>query len=242
MSVAESANHSRPAGCSPINLMGQDFYAFANGVLYWPSQRALIVADLHLEKGSSFARKGLFLPPYDSRATLARLAVSVETLNPQTIIALGDSFHDREGAERLCSDDRGVLLKMQIGREWIWIAGNHDPLPPGDVGGIAVDELFFGALTFRHEPTPGATGEIAGHLHPCAKIRGRARSVRRSCFIEDGQRLILPAFGALTGGLNILDPAYDGLFSSQPAPHIHMLGDEQIYLIPFKECRPDKRL
>ncbi|MEP0521502.1 MAG: ligase-associated DNA damage response endonuclease PdeM [Hyphomicrobiales bacterium] len=239
MSVAESAHHSRPAGCCAINLMGQHFYAFASGVLYWPSQSTLIVADLHLEKGSSFARKGLFLPPYDSRATLARLTTIVDSLTPDTIIALGDSFHDKEGADRLCAKDHAILSAMQVGREWIWIAGNHDPLPPQEVGGIAMDELCFGTLIFRHEPVPGATGEIAGHLHPCAKVRSRARSVRRSCFIEDGNRLILPAFGALTGGLNILDSSYDGLFSS---PRIHMLGDEQIYSIPFKECRPDKKM
>lgn len=241
MSIAE--NTSRPTVTShcTINLVGEDLYAFPSGVLYWPSQDILIVADLHLEKGSSFARKGVFLPPYDSRATLTRLAATVEALNPQTIIALGDSFHDKEGAERLCADDRATLSLMQAGREWIWIAGNHDPLPPEEVGGIALDEMYCGLLIFRHEPVPGAVGEIAGHLHPCAKIRGRSRSVRRPCFIEDGKRLILPAFGALTGGLNVCDAAYNNLFLSNQPARIHMLGDEQIYSMTFKECRPDSR-
>lgn len=242
MSIAENAQKSILTGHFTINLVGEDLYVLPDGVLYWPTQDTLIVADLHLEKGSSFARKGVFLPPYDSRATLARLAAIVDALDPQTIIALGDSFHDKGGAERLCAEDRAALLLMQAGREWIWIAGNHDPLPPKEVGGTAVEELFSGALIFRHEPIPGAIGEVAGHLHPCAKIRSRSRSVRRPCFIEDGNRLILPAFGALTGGLNVCDTAYSGLFASTQSACIHMLGDEQIYTVTFKECRPDTRL
>ncbi|MFK8034189.1 MAG: ligase-associated DNA damage response endonuclease PdeM [Hyphomicrobiales bacterium] len=242
MSIAEVTSQAKDDNQIPLSLMGEALLACPGGVLFWPSQDALVVADLHLEKGSSFARRGVFLPPYDSRATLERLARIVERLTPKTIIALGDSFHDGQGAERLCAEDRKILTSMQAGRDWIWVAGNHDPLPPQELGGTAVDEVSFGKLKFRHEPLPGATGEVAGHLHPCAKVRGRSRSVRRPCFIENGERLIMPAFGALTGSLNICDGAYSSLFKTRPLANIYMLGEEQIYKVNYKECRPDSRL
>lgn len=242
MDVAEVASQTKGNGQTPVSLMGEELIACPGGVLYWPSKDVLVVADLHLEKGSSFARKGVFLPPYDSRATLERLEKIVESLSPKTIIALGDSFHDRQGAERLSAGDRETLSNMQVGRDWVWVAGNHDPLPPQELGGTAVDEISLGKLSFRHEPIPGAIGEVAGHLHPCAKVRGRSRSVRRPCFVENGERLIMPAFGALTGGLNICDGAYSGLFEMRSSMNIYMLGEAQVYKVNYKECRPDRRL
>lgn len=230
-----------PQGGVSLTLMGQRFLALPEGVLYWPDEATLIVADLHLEKGSSFARKGTFLPPYDSRATLRRLELLISALLPARIIALGDSFHDVAAASRLGADECAMIGHMQQGREWVWVSGNHDPYPPQALGGTACDELSIGPIIFRHEPMPGAEGEIAGHLHPCSKIRSRARSVRRPCFIEDGKRAILPAFGELTGGLNIRNAAYSNLFGAPDSTRIHMLGDRQIYSVSPAQCRPERR-
>jgi len=241
MALAEIIQDEAPLGSVSFTLMGQSFVALPEGVLYWPDEATLIVADLHLEKGSSFARKGTFLPPYDSRATLGRLEGLIKSLHPARIIALGDSFHDVAAANRLGADECAVISQMQHGRDWVWVSGNHDPYPPEALGGRACDELSIGPITFRHEPMPGAKGEIAGHLHPCSKVRGRARSVRRPCFIEDGTRAILPAFGELTGGLNICNDAFSGLFELPDTICIHMLGDRQIYSVSPSHCRPDRR-
>jgi DNA ligase-associated metallophosphoesterase len=195
------------------------------GALWWPDERTLVVADLHLEKGSSFARRGQMLPPYDTMATLNRLAALVARMQPVRLIALGDSFHDREGDARLGEADRVALRRLTATTEWVWIAGNHDPEPPREIGGWATRELSIGPLTFRHEPLPGEQpGEIAGHLHPAARLVGRGRSIRRRCFAADGHRLVMPAFGALTGGLNVLDDAFQPLFGGR-AFHAWMLGD-----------------
>ncbi|MGJ8534996.1 MAG: ligase-associated DNA damage response endonuclease PdeM [Alphaproteobacteria bacterium] len=241
MALAEIIQDEAPLGSVRFTLMGQSFVALPEGVLYWPQEATLIVADLHLEKGSSFARKGTFLPPYDSRATLGRLERLIESLQPARIIALGDSFHDVAAANRLGADECAVISHMQQDRDWVWVSGNHDPYPPEALGGRACDELSIGPITFRHEPMAGAKGEIAGHLHPCSKVRGRARSVRRPCFIEDGTRAILPAFGELTGGLNICNDAFSGLFEQPDTICIHMLGDRQIYSVSPSHCRPDRR-
>ncbi|MCX5568364.1 ligase-associated DNA damage response endonuclease PdeM [Kaistia nematophila] len=195
------------------------------GALWWPDESTLIVADLHFEKGSSFARRGQMLPPYDTMATLKRLAAVIARMTPARVIALGDSFHDRQGGDRLNEADRASLCAMTASAEWIWIAGNHDPEPPRDLGGRAFGELTIGPLTFRHEPRPGEnTGEIAGHLHPAARVAGRGRSIRRRCFAADGRRLVLPAFGTLAGGLNVLDDAFRPLFDGR-AFHAWVLGD-----------------
>lgn len=241
MSLAEQINNEIPPGGVTITLMGENFVALPEGVLYWPDDDTLIVADLHLEKGSSFARKGTFLPPYDSRATLRRLDQLISAVQPARIIALGDSFHDVAAANRLGADECAVIKRMQLDRDWIWVSGNHDPYPPDALGGTACDEVVIGPITFRHEPVPGAKAEIAGHLHPCSKIRGRARSVRRPCFIEDGTRAILPAFGELTGGLNICNDAFLPLFEQPENIRIHMLGERQIYSVSPTQCRPDRR-
>jgi DNA ligase-associated metallophosphoesterase len=195
------------------------------GALWWAEARTLVVADLHFEKGSFFAARGQMLPPYDTAATLSRLTAIMARMMPARVIALGDSFHDNRGGERLGEADRAALAALTDATEWIWIAGNHDPEPPKDLGGWATTELSIGPLTFRHEPRAGAKpGEIAGHLHPSARIVGRGRSIRRRCFATDGRRLVMPAFGALAGGLNVLDPAFHPLFEGR-AFHALMLGE-----------------
>jgi DNA ligase-associated metallophosphoesterase len=183
--------------------------------LWWEDAEVLVVSDLHLEKGSSYAARGQMLPPYDTRATLQRIAALVAHLKPVTVISLGDSFHDRSARPRMAQDDVLLVRSLTDAADWVWIEGNHDPKPPDDLGGRMASELKLGPLVFRHEPTEGpACGEIAGHLHPCARVVGRARSVRTRCFASDGERLVMPAYGALTGGLNVLDVAFRKVFPS----------------------------
>lgn len=210
-----------------------------SGVMMWPSESLLVVADLHLEKGSSHAERRIFLPPYDTAATLAALADAINRFSPSTILCLGDSFHDRRAEARLASADRTTLAELQAGRSWIWVAGNHDPVAPEVSGGEACDELAFGPFVFRHEPGVGpVNGEIAGHLHPSGKVRGRGRAVRRRCFATDGFRLVMPAFGAFTGGLNVLDEAWAGIFSGRRFTAF-MLGETDIFPIPARALQRD---
>ena len=196
-----------------IVLAGAPLTADPEGALYWPEQGLLAVADLHLEKGSSFAARGQLLPPYDTAATLARLARLVARYAPRGVVALGDSFHDGGGPARLGDADRASLRAMQRGRDWIWITGNHDPEPADNIGGVFAAELKIGTLTFRHLPG-GAEGEIAGHLHPVARVAHRGRAVSRRCFAADGKRMVMPAFGAFTGGLNVRDEAFTEVFGT----------------------------
>ena len=198
---------------TPVSLAGETALCDPRGVLFLPAWRLLVVSDLHLEKGAAFARRGMFVPPYDTPATLARLSAIMDDYKPEAVISLGDSFHDRAGAALMPDEWRAQLASIMAGRDWYWIAGNHDPHAPAGLAGTTVDELVVGGLTFRHEPRKGApAGEIAGHFHPGARVVVRGRSVRRACFASDGARIIMPAFGAYTGTLNILDRAYAGLF------------------------------
>jgi DNA ligase-associated metallophosphoesterase len=208
------------------------------GALWCPDQRTLLVADLHLEKGSSLAGRGVFLPPYDSRATLAALADTIAAFQPARVIALGDSFHDAGGSARLSDADRAALIGLQTGRDWLWLTGNHDPAPPLGCGGETAKSLELAGVMLRHEPqsSPGAP-EIAGHLHPAAKVRLRGKAVRRRCFVTDGQRLILPAFGAYAGGLNVRDRAIAGLFAGDITAL--MLGDARVFAIAEPLLLPD---
>jgi DNA ligase-associated metallophosphoesterase len=215
-----------------ISLAGAKLYPDPSGALFWPEEETLIVADLHLEKGSSHARRGVFLPPYDSRATLARLATLCAHYRPARVIALGDSFHDPEGPARLPVEESSLLRRLTAMHAFTWIAGNHDGLSGHAFGGTAADELAFGPLTFRHIPRVCLTdGEIAGHLHPCAVVATRARSLRRPCFAVDEARCILPAFGAFTGGLDITDRAFDGLFGSTLTAFL--LGARAVHAFPI---------
>lgn len=222
-----------------IAVAGAEFAAESCGALWWPQERLLAVADLHLEKGSALARRGALLPPYDTAATVSRLAATVARLRPRTVIALGDSFHDSGAGARIDENSREEIAALQRGRAWIWIAGNHDPRPPAGIAGDWHAELAVGPVVFRHEPDPAApAGEIAGHLHPVAKVSLRGRGLRRRCFAGDGRRLVLPAFGAYAGGLNVLDAAYAGLFAAASLC-AWMIGGSAVYPLPRRRLLPD---
>lgn len=212
-----------------IDLAGMAATLDLSGALYIPAEDTLVIADLHLEKGSSFAKRGQMLPPYDTRETLRALSAALDRFAPRVVIALGDSFHDLGGPDRLADDDRAALAALQNGRQWIWVTGNHDRALPQHIGGEVVGDLTLGSLTLRHDPTPGATDEIAGHLHPVGKVVMRGRAVRRRCFLTDGRRCILPAFGAYAGGLNVCDAAFKPLFPSGFTAHL--IGDGRLFAI-----------
>ena len=222
-----------------IDLAGQPIALDPAGALWIAASRTLIVADLHLEKGSSMARRQVFLPPYDTHATLQALGLLIARRDPRRVICLGDSFHDDGGSTRLDPSARSLIHQMQHGREWIWIAGNHDRRAPEELGGTSTDTWIQDGLAFRHEPSDeSCAGEVFGHLHPSAKIRQRGRSVRRRAFVTDGRRLVLPAFGALTGGLNILHPAFSDLFDRHLA-RVFMLGSRRLFSVAPAALRPD---
>jgi hypothetical protein len=220
-----------------IVVSGVALIADPAGALYWPEQSLLAVADLHLEKGSSFAARGQLLPPYDTAATLARLARLIALYAPRVVVALGDSFHDGGGPARLSAADRDNLAALQRGRDWLWLTGNHDPEPAENIGGTFQAALTVGTLTFRHQPS-GADGEIAGHLHPVARVSHRGRAVSRRCFAADKTRMVMPAFGVFTGGLNVRDAAFADVFGTL-AFTAHMLGDGRLYAFTAKRCLPD---
>lgn len=237
--MAEPARHVPGSSSTTlIGVMGVMIEAVADGALWWADERLLVVADLHLEKGSAYAARGQLLPPYDTRETLARLRVLIDRFTPGSVVALGDSFHDIDGPSRMGSADRGALAELQRGRNWIWIAGNHDPAAPQTLAGDHADSLAIGRILLRHEPSAGPVpGEIAGHLHPAARVVGRGRSVRRRCFVGDGERLVVPAFGAYTGGFNILDKAFAGLFARSPTAYV--LGNDRVYPVDQSGLRAD---
>ena len=220
-----------------VSINGTGLVADPAGALYWPSEGVLAIADLHLEKGSSFAKRGVLLPPYDTAATLARLSAVIMRYAPRCVIALGDSFHDGGGPDRLADADRTQLKALQVGRDWIWITGNHDPEPAQNIGGEFGGALAVGALTFRHIPS-GTPGEVAGHLHPVARVSHRGRAVSRRCFAADALRMVMPAFGAFAGGLNIRDAAFADLFGTLSFT-AHMLGDGRLYSFGAKHCMAD---
>jgi hypothetical protein len=217
-----------------LHIAGVNFIADLSGALFWEEERLLVVSDMHLEKGSSFASRGVLLPPYDTAATLARLATVIARYDPRSVIALGDSFHDRDAHRRLSVPDRDAIMVLQAGRDWIWISGNHDPELPAALGGVVAHEVAVGPITFRHEPT-GTAGEIAGHLHPKARISTRGRSTERRCFAADGVRAVMPAFGAYTGGLSIRDAAFSKIFQALGFV-AHVLGDYSLHTIAASRC------
>jgi uncharacterized protein len=200
-----------------------------SGALYMPDEAMLIIADLHLEKGSSLARRGSMLPPYDTRTTLLALGGVIGRYHPRRVVALGDSFHDVGGPDRLDGGDAEGLAALQIGREWVWIAGNHDPFLPEALGGDVVEQLGVGDLTLRHAPEAETGPELAGHLHPVGKVVRRGGGVRRRCFVTNGVRCVMPAFGAYAGGLNVCDPVFQPLFPNGFTAHV--IGGERLFAI-----------
>jgi uncharacterized protein len=206
-----------PCGGPAVQIGEAEALLRAAGALWLAAARALVVADLHFEKGSAYAARGQMLPPYDTGETLRRLAAEVEALEPATIVFLGDSFHDGAGEARMAGDYVETLVALARGRTLVWVVGNHDADGPANLPGEVVDEVRLEGLTLRHEPRGGPqAGEAAGHLHPCARVTGPGRTVRRPCFVTDGQRIVLPAFGAYAGGLNIRDAAFATLFAAPP--------------------------
>ncbi len=224
----------------PLVLKGASLVLDLSGALWWPERAVLVVADLHLEKGSGFAARGVPLPPHDTQATLARLAGVVARLVPRTVVCLGDSFHDRGAVGRMAAAARERLKELVAGRDWVWIAGNHDPAPPDEWGGRVCCELTLGGLTLRHEAATLCKtfdGEVSGHFHPKAALHVRGRRIAGRCFVTDGRRLILPAFGAYAGGLNVLDPAVAGLLD--PGFQVILLGRDRLYRLPRERLAPD---
>jgi DNA ligase-associated metallophosphoesterase len=207
------------------------------GGLHLPDHDVLVVSDLHLEKGSAFARRGMMLPPYDTLSTLKILQAIIARHDPKTVISLGDNFHDRVGSALMPDMFRQMIVDMARGREWIWINGNHDPDGAASLPGTSLDELRLAGLTFRHEPSAEPfAGEIAGHLHPAAIVRRREKSVRRACFATDGTRLVMPAFGVTTGGMDLAHPTICSLFD-QTRLIAHMLGRDRIYSVRFANLK-----
>lgn len=235
--MSQAARNLAESEGNLIVLAGVPLLADPRGGLYWHEHGLLAVADLHLEKGSSFAARGQLLPPYDTASTLARLSHLIADYRPRCVVALGDSFHDGGGPARLGDGDREGLRSMQHGREWIWLTGNHDPEPADGIGGTFTDSLTLGPLTFRHLPSD-TPGEVSGHLHPVARISHRGRAVSRRCFAADKTRMVMPAFGAFTGGLNVRDAAFADLFGTL-AFTAHLLGDGRLYSFAAKRCLPD---
>ncbi len=209
--------YRRPMSGGSLTVNGVDLVADLSGALWWPTRATLVVADLHLEKGSSFAAHGSLLPPYDTDATLDRLSAAIARLQPARVIALGDSFHDGGARARMAAATAARLTALVGATEWIWVAGNHDP-GLGEAGncpwgGTVRDTITVGALSFRHEADGAdAPGEISGHYHPKATVHLRARRLSARCFVTDGRRLVLPAFGAYAGGLDVFAPPLKALF------------------------------
>ncbi|MDJ0943646.1 MAG: ligase-associated DNA damage response endonuclease PdeM [Kiloniellales bacterium] len=226
-----AADPGRPGGAR-LCVNGAELQADVSGALFWPTQETLVVSDLHLEKASFFASRGQLLPPYDTAATLRGLEALVARLRPARVVSLGDSFHDPAAAERLDGAAAARIEALTRDRDWVWICGNHDPAPPADWGGRVAQDLTLGPLVFRHEALPeGPTaGEVSGHFHPKASVRVRARRLTARCFVTDGRRLILPAFGALTGGLDVGSPAITRLFAEGFVAHL--LGRDRIFAFP----------
>ena len=224
---------------SHVEVSGHVLKPLAAGALYWEAEDTLLVADLHFEKGVAYAALGMLLPPYDTRSTLSRLGKLLAKLNPARVVALGDSFHRSEGADNLVADDLALLLKLQTGRDWYWICGNHDPHLPASIGGTVCGTLSISGVTLRHEPSEAGSGrEIVGHLHPVARISRRGTVVRRRCFVTDGNRLVMPAFGAYAGGLNVLDEAFHPFFRRHQL-EAWMMGRHDVYPVLGSLLLPD---
>jgi len=229
-----------PSGGLRVHIEDEPCVLRCSGALWVPNHRTLIAADLHLEKGSAFAARGQMLPPYDSRATLDRLEAEIDALQPAAVVLLGDSFHDAKSIGRMAEADKARLGRLAAGRDWIWLEGNHDIVALAgamdDLVGEVVETLQISSLRLIHEPQFGErNGEIAGHLHPAARVAAHGRGVRRPCFVTDGRRAVLPAFGAFTGGLDVRDPAIAGLFAEPPMAAA--LGRDRVHALAWETLR-----
>jgi DNA ligase-associated metallophosphoesterase len=212
---------------APIHLAGERLMLDPAGALVWPEAGLLAVSDLHLEKGTSYAPRGMLLPPWDTRVTLDRLALLLRRYRPRIVVALGDSFHDRDAAARLPAAERQRVQAMTAAFRFIWVQGNHDPDPPDGLGGEAVENFTAGKLIFRHQADPAASNEISGHHHPKAAIPARGTAITRPCFVTDGRRVVMPAFGAYTGGMDVREPGIAKLFPR--GGRVFLLGRERLY-------------
>ncbi|MCW5721511.1 MAG: ligase-associated DNA damage response endonuclease PdeM [Devosia sp.] len=215
-----------------LRFAGHNFEPLPSGALYWRAEETLLVADLHFEKMASFARRGQMLPPYDTGLTLARLEADLRRTGARRLFSLGDSFHRVDASSLLTNSDRLRLDSLTEMVECVWLSGNHDPAPHA-IGGTCVSSLAIAGLTLAHEPERGAKGLICGHLHPAARLSINGRSTRKPCFVHDNRLLILPAYGASTGALNILSPAFFGLLH-WPAVEVTMLGKDRTYPVSAK--------
>jgi DNA ligase-associated metallophosphoesterase len=232
---------------APIHFAGERLMLDPTGALFWPAQKLLAVADLHLEKGSAAAARGSLLPPWDTRVTLDRLSALLRRWSPAIVVALGDTFHDSRGSHRLDPADAARLRFMASAHRFVWVLGNHDPLPPSGIGGEALDCWQLGPLRFRHQGKPAparsgqagsgqagsgqAGGELCGHHHPKAQVQARGALVSRPCFVVGSQRLMLPALGAYTGGLDVRDPAIAALFPR--GGQVFLLGRERLFSFAY---------
>lgn len=239
--MSEPARHKAHAPQVPsptrLRVCSIEVMPDISGGLMLCDSATLVVADLHFEKGSAFAARGVHLPPYDTRSTLGLLEDLCRRLRPARVVALGDSFHDGGARARMAEGDIERIRALTAAHAWTWVVGNHDPEPPADLGGTVTDTVEVGPLLLRHEPRPApATGEIAGHLHPAASVIVRGRHLRRRCFVTDGTRLVMPAFGAYTGGLDVLSEPFGGLFDGRSF-EAWMIGRDRVYPVSGRRLR-----
>ncbi len=221
---------------APIHLAGERLMLDPTGALHWPAQRLLVVADLHFEKSTAAAARGQLLPPFDTRETLALLSGLIRKYGPRTLVALGDSFHDAKGPARLQPRDQASIAALAKQTNIVWVHGNHDPEAPDGLAGESTPEFRVGPLIFRHQASPGRVmGELSGHFHPKAHVAVRGTTLCRPCFVADGYRLMLPAIGAYTGGLDVRDGAIAGLFPR--GGRVFLVGRERLYSFPLAAHR-----
>lgn len=226
---------------------GHELQLMAMPALWWPKHELLVVSDLHLEKGSSFAVRGELLPPYDTHKTLSMVEALCKGLGPKKVISLGDSFHDVKAAERLTPDAVTRIQALTSKYDWIWIEGNHDPQPPRFLGGAVKADIIIDGIKFQHLPLSSEallskadfSSVICGHLHPVAKLKARGRYIRRKVFAFDDRQLVMPSLGAFTGGLNILDEAV--AHALKPGWQAYAIGRDGAYRCKAGHLKPDSR-
>lgn len=233
--ASSSTTPCASADRSRITLSGIELHPDLSGALYAADYGTLLVADMHFEKGSSRGRRGVHLPPYDTRSTLGALAAAVERHRPKRLISVGDSFHDSDGVARLDPEDRAAIGRLADKVEIVWLTGNHDPHLSHELPGAIVSEIALGPVMLRHLPSSGRGPEIAGHLHPVAAVVKRGRRLCRKCFIGDGERLVMPAFGAYTGGLNVMAAAFRPLFAGSFTAWL--IGRSAVHAFPSSSLR-----